>query len=87
MDHGVTVVVNACGGVRHVGYLGREGCEGIRVCFCGEESIHIARSCTEEQVHSRGGRRSLCLGTVAEVKKKFNQGLKRENSLDWFGQR
>jgi hypothetical protein len=29
----------------------------------------------------------MCLGTAAEVKKRFNQGLKCENSLDWFGQR
>jgi hypothetical protein len=68
-DCGMTVVVNACGVVGHVGYLGREGHKGVGVCFCGEESIDIARSCTEEQVHSHRGRRSLCLGTVAEVKK------------------
>jgi hypothetical protein len=29
----------------------------------------------------------MCLGTVAKLKKKFNQGLKHGNSLDWFGQR
>ncbi len=29
----------------------------------------------------------MCLGTAAEVKKKFNQGLKHGNSLGWFGQR
>jgi hypothetical protein len=86
-DHGATVIVNVRGVVGHVGYLGQEGHEGVGVRFCGEESIYIARSCTEEQVHSCGGRRSLCLGTVTEVKKKFNQGLKHGNSLDQFGQR
>jgi hypothetical protein len=29
----------------------------------------------------------MCLGTVAKLKKKFNQGLKRGDSLDWFGRR
>ncbi len=67
-DRGTTVVIDARSVVGHVGYLGREGRKGIGVCFCGEESIDIARSCTEEQVHSCGGRRSLCLGTLAEVK-------------------
>jgi hypothetical protein len=43
------------------------------------------RCCTKEHVHSCGGQRSMCLGTAAEVKKKFNQGLKRGNSLDRFG--
>ncbi len=83
----MNVVINARGIVGHIEYLGREGCKGVRVRFCGEESIYIARSCTEEQVHSHGGWRSLCLGTTAEAKKKFNQGLKCGNSLDQFGQR
>ncbi len=83
----VPIVVNARNVVRHAGYRGQEGRKGAGVCFCGEESIYIARSCTEEQVHSRGGWRSLCLGTVAEVKKKFNQGLKRGDSLDRFGRK
>jgi hypothetical protein len=87
MDRGTTVVVDARSVVRYVGYLRREGREGVGVHFCGEESIDIARSCTKEQVHSHGGWRSLCLGTVAEVKKKFNQGLQHGNSLDWFGWR
>ncbi len=68
-DRGTTVVVDARRVVGHVGYLGREGCKGVGVPFCGEESIDIVRSCTEEQVHSRGGQRSLCLGTAAELKK------------------
>jgi hypothetical protein len=67
VDRGTTIVVDARGVVGHVGYLGQEGCKGVRVRFCGEESIYIARSCTEEQVHNRGGGRSLCLGTAAEV--------------------
>jgi hypothetical protein len=87
VDHGATVVADARGVVGHVGYLGWEGHKGVRVHFRGEESVDIARSCTEEQVHCCGGQRSLCLGTAAEVKKKFNQGLKLGNSLDQFGQR
>ncbi len=83
----MTVVVNACGVVGHVGYLEREERKGIRVRFCGEERVDITRSYTEEQVHGRRGQRSLCLGTMAELKKKFNQGLQHGNSLDWFGQR
>ncbi len=79
------VVVNTCNVVKHIGYLGQEGRKGVGVCFCGEESIDIARYCTKEQVHSCGGQRLMCLGTVEEVKKKFNQRLKRRNSLDWFG--
>jgi hypothetical protein len=67
-DRGMTVVVDARSVVGHVGYLRREGRKGAGVHFCGEESIDIARSCTEEQIHSHGGRRSLCLGTAAEVK-------------------
>ncbi len=86
-DRGMTIVVDACGVVGHVGYLGREGREGVGVCFRGEESVDIVRSCTEKQVHCRGGWRSLCLGTEAKVEKKFNQGLKRGNSLDWFRRR
>ncbi len=74
-DRGTIVVVDAHGVVRHVGYLGREGRKGVRVCFRGEESVNIARSCTEEQAHRCRGGQSLCLGTAAEVKKKFNQGL------------
>ncbi len=74
-DRGVIVVVNTRGVVGHVGYLGREGCKGIGVRFRGEESVNIVWSCTEEQVHCRGCPQSLCLGTAAEVKKKFNQGL------------
>ncbi len=58
-----------CGVVGHIRYLGREGRKGVGVRFCGEESIDITRSSTEEQAHSRGGQRSLCLGTVVEVKK------------------
>jgi hypothetical protein len=87
MDRGAIVVINTRGVVGHVGYLGREGRKGIGVPFCGEERVDIARCCTEEQVHSWGGQRLMCLGTAAEVKKKFNQGLKHGNSLDWFGQR
>jgi hypothetical protein len=34
-DRGGTVVVDACGVVKHVGYLGQEGCEGVWVRFCG----------------------------------------------------
>ena len=64
-DRGTIVVVDAHGVVRHVGYLGREGRKGVRVCFRGEESVNIARSCTEEQVNCRGGRQALCLGTAA----------------------
>jgi hypothetical protein len=86
-DCGMIVVVNAHGVVGHVGYLGREGCEGIKVCFCGEESVDITRCCTKKQVHSCGGRRSMCLSTAAEVKKKFNQGLKRGNTCSPLGAR
>jgi hypothetical protein len=85
VDRGTTVVVDARGVAGHVGYLGWEGREGVGVHFCCEESIDIARSRTEEELHSHRGRRSLCLGTAAEVKKKFNQGLNRGNSLDRFG--
>jgi hypothetical protein len=69
VDYGSTIVVNAHGVVGHVRYLGQEGREGVGVRFHGEESVDIARSCTEEQVHCHDGRRSLCLGTVAEVKR------------------
>jgi hypothetical protein len=79
-DCGATVVVNAHGVVGHGGYLRQERPQNVGVRFCGEESVDIARSCTEEQVHSSKGRRSLCLGTAAEAKKKFNQGLQRGNS-------
>ncbi len=65
LDRGAIVVVDTRGVVGHVGYLGQEGREGIGVRFRGEKSINIARSCTEEQVHCRGGRQSLCLGTAA----------------------
>ncbi len=40
-DRGTIVVVNAHGVVGNVGYLGREGCKGVRVRFCGEESVDI----------------------------------------------
>jgi hypothetical protein len=80
-------VVDTCSVVRHVRYLRREGRKGVGVRFCGEESVEIARCCTKEQVHSCGGWRSMCLGTAAKVNKKFNQGLKHGNSLDWFKQR
>ncbi len=86
-DRGAIIIVNARGVAEHIRYLRREGRKGVRVCFHGEKSVDIARSCTEEQVHCHGGGRSLHLGTAAEVKMKFNQGLKRGNSLDWFGQR
>jgi hypothetical protein len=86
-DHGTTFVVNSRGVVGHVGYLGREGRKGIRICFHGEENVHIPWSCTEEQLHYCGCKRSMRLGTAAEMKKKFNQGLKHGNSLDWFSQR
>ncbi len=86
-DHSTIVVINAHGVVGHVRYLRREGHEGIGVCFCGEESVDIARRCTKEQDHGCGDQQSICLGTAAEVKKKFNQGLKCGNSLDRFGQR
>ncbi len=69
VDRGATVVVNACGVVGHVGYLGQKLRKGVRVRFCGEKKVDITRSCTEEQVHSCGGWRSLCLGIAAEVKK------------------
>ncbi len=69
------LVVDAHGVVGHIGYLGREGRKGVGVRFRGEESINITWSCIEEQIHHHGCRQSLCLGTVAEVKKKFNQGL------------
>ncbi len=72
-DRGTTVVIDARGVVGHVGYLGQEGGrKGIGVCFCGEESIDIVQSCTKEQVCCCKCGRSLRLGTVAEVKKKFN---------------
>ncbi len=87
VDCGAIAAADACGVVGHVGHLGREGCKGVGVHFCGKESIDIDRCCTEEQVHSCGGQRSMCLGTTAEVKKKVNQGLKHGNSLDWLGQR
>jgi hypothetical protein len=83
----MVVVVGARGVVGHVGYLGREGRKGVGVRLCGEESVDIARCCTKEQVDSCGGWRLVCLGTLAEVKKKFNQGLRHGNSLDWFRQR
>jgi hypothetical protein len=84
-ERGATVVVNTCGAVGHIRYLGQKGCKGVKVRFCGEESVDIARSCTEEQVHRHRGQRSLGLGTAAEVKNKFNQGLKCGNYLDRFG--
>jgi hypothetical protein len=74
-DHGTIVVVNARGVVGHVGYLGREGRKSVGVRFHGEESVNITGSCSEEQVHCHRGGRLLYLGTAAEVKKKFNQGL------------
>ncbi len=64
-DRGGIVVINARGVVGHVGYLGQEGRKNAGVCFCGEKSINIAWSCTEEQIHCHGGRQSLCLGTAA----------------------
>jgi hypothetical protein len=74
-DRGATVVIDACGVVGHIGYLGQEGRKGVGVLFCGEESIDIARSCTEEQVYSRGGWMSLCLSTAAEVIKLVESGI------------
>ena len=82
-DRGATVVIDACGVVGHIGYLGWEGRKGVRVCFHGEESIDILRSCSEEQVHHHQGGRSLRLGTAAEVKKKFNHGLSM--GIPWIG--
>jgi hypothetical protein len=82
-DRGTTVVINVRGVVGYIGYLQRDEHEGVGVRFCGEESIDIARSCTEEQVHIRGGQRSLYLGTAAEVKKKFNQDCSM--GIPWIG--
>ncbi len=43
-DRGATVVINTRSVVGHVGYLGQEGCKGIRVRFCGRSNIVRALS-------------------------------------------
>ncbi len=47
--HGAIVVVDTRDVVGHVRYFGREGRKGIRVCFCGEESVDIMKCCTKSR--------------------------------------
>jgi hypothetical protein len=81
-DSSTLVIVCALCVVGHIWHDGRKRHKRGWVCFSSEESLHIWRSCAEEQVHSCRCWRPLHLHAATEVGEKFNQRLEGWNSLN-----